>query len=350
MTNVFDIAALGSRVRLAFDDGVPTATVEAVRSAWIDAALRTPGAPDALVPVTAEREPDAMAERLTVEVTLAALRQRRGELLMFHAAGIADARGRVAAFVGPSGRGKTTLARTLGQHFGYVSDETVGAEPGGRVLPYRKPLSVVRRGAPKQQVAPRAFGLVDAGDVRLRLEALTILDRDATVETPIVESVDFCDAVAEIVPQMSYLADLSVPLQTLASTVDRIGGFTRLRYSDVDAVAPLVPGLLDHRGAGETWHAVPAPQGTVLGGKYTAASVLDAVRFGDRAVLFTGRRVQVLDGIAPVMWDALRAGHDLDSVIAAVTDEFGEPPHGDARVIVESTLDQLTGEGILTGA
>ncbi|MEJ1089355.1 PqqD family peptide modification chaperone [Microbacterium sp. Mu-80] len=349
MTNVFDVAALGTRVRFAFDDDLPATTVEAVRSAWIDAALHTPGAPDAVVPVTAEREPDAMAERLTVEVTLAALRKRRAQLLMFHAAGVADARGRVAAFVGPSGRGKTTLSRTLGQHFGYVSDETVGAEPGGRVLSYRKPLSVVRRGAPKQQVAPRAFGLVDADDARLQLSAITILDRDAGVVAPTVEAVDFCDAVAEVVPQMSYLADLPTPLQTLAVTADRIGGFTRLRYSDAESVTPLVPGLLDHRREGEPWHAVPAPGGTVLGGRYTASPVLDAVRFGDRAVLFTGRRVQVLDGIAPAVWDALRAGHDLDGVVTAVTDEFGDPPHGDARAIVQSTLDQLTGEGILAG-
>ena len=42
-----------------------------------------------------------------------------------------------------SGTGKTTAARTLGRHLGYLTDETVSVGPDLDVLPYQKPLSVV---------------------------------------------------------------------------------------------------------------------------------------------------------------------------------------------------------------
>ncbi|UNK70123.1 PqqD family protein [Microbacterium sp. H1-D42] len=347
MTDFFDVTAIGVRVRVT-SDGVPAETIERVRASWVDAVVPAQAEADATVVADPAREADSLAQRLTVDVTLAALKHRRGELLMFHAAGVADSQGRVAAFVGPSGRGKTTLSGALGRQYGYVSDETVGADLDGRVLPYRKPLSVVREGAPKQQIAPSEFGMLPVGEHPLRLDAIAVLDRDATVEEPVIEAVAFCDAVAEIVPQMSYFAELPTPLQTLAAVVDRIGGLTRVRYSDAESVTPLVPKLLAHRAAPEVWHPVPPPASLeLLGGGYWAPNVVDAVRFGDRTALLTRTSVQVLDGIGPAVWDALCAGHGADGIVDAAIAEFGVPPEGDARTIVQSTLDQFVGAGIL---
>ena len=82
---------------------------------------------------------DRCCASLSIDVTLAALAQRAGELLLLHAAGLAAPDGGgVVVLVGPSGRGKTTAARVLGRHFRYVSDESIGIDTDGTVLPYRR--------------------------------------------------------------------------------------------------------------------------------------------------------------------------------------------------------------------
>lgn len=351
MTDHFDVDALGSRIRITFDDALPADIVETVRAAWVDAAPSQPGEPDAIVQVLSHLESDAIVERTTAAITLAAMERAGMHLLMLNAAGVADEQGRVAAFVGGSGRGKTDLSRALGRDFDYVSDGAVGVEPGGRVLPHRAPLSIVRDGAPKQHVAPSALGLRVGGDAPLQLASITLLERDAGASAPTLEALDFCDAVAEVVPQTNYLASLPTPLQTLAGLVDRVGGFTRLRYSDADSVAPRVPELLDHRGPAEPWHAVTVPADVqktgMLGGRFTASAVLDAVRFHDRTAIFTRGRIRVLDGIGPTVWDALCAGRDLDGIVDDLVHEFGAPPEGDARTIVRAALDEFVFDGIL---
>ncbi|MGB4137829.1 MAG: ATP-binding protein [Microbacterium sp.] len=344
MTAAFDVSALGARVRLQPAEDLDPQVVARVRASWADAILTDGGEPDATVPIPSDVDAELMAERLTVNVTLAALGHRRGELVMFHAAGVADERGRVAAFVGPSGRGKTTLSRALGQEYGYVSDESIGVAPDLEVLPYRKPLSLVRKGAPKEQVAPSAFGVQGLPDAPLRLSALAILDRDADLDAPVIERVGLCDAVAELVPQMSYFPELSTPLQALAGMADRIGGLVHLRYPDATKVAPLIPELLDRADVAEPWEPVPAG---VAEGPYDDSAVVDAVRVGDRTVVLTARRIQVLDGIAPTVWDAVRTGNDLDGIVAQVVEEFGEP-EGDPRELVGNALDALIDEGILS--
>ena len=341
-----DVSALGVRIRLAFADGIPADTVSAIRASWEGARLAYDAAiePAAVVPVPVGVEADALAESLTMQVTLAALNARSGELLMFHACGVADERGRVAAFVGPSGRGKTTLSRALGSAYGYVSDETIAFDTALVVQPYRKPLSVVRDGRPKEQVSPSAASLQPLPDAPLTVAALVLITRDAEHAAPSIEQVPFPEAIAELAPQMSYLAELPAPLQTVAAVCDRLGGVVRLTYPDASTVPPILSQLLDHARVHEAWE--PA---TVAGENpdFDLSEVRDAIRCGDRVVVLAQRWVHVLDGIAPRIWDSLRAGRSVDGVVADVIAEFGAPEHGDPRELVEAALSELADAGVL---
>ncbi|MDN4472014.1 hypothetical protein [Demequina zhanjiangensis] len=171
-----------------------------------------------------------------------------GSLVMLHAAGIASRDGDVIGFVAPSGTGKTTLARVLGAHYGYVTDETL-AVSGDRVIPYPKPLSVITESHQgiKLQWSPDSLDLArPTGD--LRLTRLVLLDRrpDAPT-TPVLEDVPHLRGLAELTEQTSYMARLPRKLNSLSDTVDHVGGLTRLSYREAVDVLPLMPELLGER-------------------------------------------------------------------------------------------------------
>lgn len=339
------VSAFGVRVRLDFAEDFAADAAARIRESWTGAQVQgDPAEPDETIVVTPEGDLEALAELLTVKVTLAALERRGGELMMFHACGVADPAGRVAAFVGPSGRGKTTLSRALGAHYGYVSDETVAVDPQLAVSPYRKPLSVVRPGMPKEQVSPGDAGLLPVPEGPLLLSALVLLERDADHPAPTIEPVAFPEAIAEIAPQMSYLAELPRPLQTLATLCDRIGGVVRLTYADASTVPPIVPALLDHERVHEDWE----PAGIdVVHPEFDLSDVTDAIRCGDRVVVLAHRWVSVLDGIAPVIWDALRAGRSTGEIVDDVVAHFGHPEQGDPHDLVRTAIDQLVDARVL---
>lgn len=342
----FDVDAIGVRVRLTFPADYATDDVEQIRRSW-SSALVPPDdetAPDEEILITPHDDLAAVAESLTTRVTLAALRHRSGHLAMFHACGVADAEGRVAAFVGPSGRGKTTLSRALGRHYGYVSDETIAVSAELAVLPYRKPLSVVREGAPKAQLAPAEVGLRPLPAPPLRLAALVLLAREPGQDGPHVEPVAFSEAIVDLAPQMSYFVELPRPLQTLAALADRVGGVVRLTYSDASTVRLVVPDLLARAAVPQSWE----PSGIVAEPRDVDLSeVRDAIRCGAQVLVLAQRTVHVLDGIAPVVWDSLRSGLDLDGAVDAVVARFGRPDEGDPRELVIDVLDELAAAGIL---
>ena len=81
---------------------------------------------------------------LTPLVTTRAITARASSLLMMHACVLADPdSGAAVVLAGPSGAGKTTVARTLGKSFGYVTDECAGIRDDHTVVPFPKPLSLV---------------------------------------------------------------------------------------------------------------------------------------------------------------------------------------------------------------
>ena len=163
---------------------------------------------------------------------------------MLHAAGLATDEGRVVVLVGPSGRGKTTASRVLGRDFGYVSDESVGIEADGTVLPYRKPLSIIEdHDHLKAQRSPKELGLRPLPDRPLRVAALVLIERDPGVAEPRVERLDPAEGIVGLAEQASYLGRLPHPLRTLWSHVAAVGGVHRVTYSDAATLAPAIAQL-----------------------------------------------------------------------------------------------------------
>lgn len=385
------IEAIGVPISLELD-GLTDGEASAVRAAWRDAA-RAP-VPTALsgatsapertsVPELVEgslsvrvREPgdtaslDALLERLSQRVTLAAIEARRGELWMLHAAGLALPDGRVIVLVGPSGRGKTTAARALGAHLGYVSDETVAVDVEGRVFAYRKPLSIIEGGAfPKAQRAPSDIGLLPLPDAPLRLAAIVLLDRRADgPEVPHVEALDLGDALEELVSQTSYLAAVSQPLALAAALIAPLGGVRRVTYREASSLGEIVDALIAPPAAPAVWRSVtvddhPSDRIAATGADATASllryervPVLDAVELDntDRiAVLHevedAGPQVQLLGGIAPALWRAA-SGTLRDDLIAAAVAAHGEPEGEDAGDLVDAAVAELVDAGLLRDA
>jgi len=175
-------------------------------------------------------------------VTVRAIDVRAGEVIMLHAAGMALSDGRVVAFVAPSGTGKTTLSRTLGRQFGYVSDETVVIGLDGTVTPYPKPLSVITpKHHHKVQLSPDDEELIEA-PAELRLARIVLLDRVAEPGTvPTIAEVPLLEGIAELSAQVSYLPRLAEPLRSLARAIEATGGLQRVTYSDAEDLVRLMP-------------------------------------------------------------------------------------------------------------
>ena len=165
-------------------------------------------------------DPDRLAKRLmttTQDITRALIRSQRGRLLMLHAGAVSHPEtGESLVYVAPGGTGKTTLSRLLGRSFGYLTDETVGLDATGTILPYPKPLSV-RADQPglKHEVSPDALGLLPA-PAQPRVARVVLLDRRVDAHEAEVEEVGFMDALFALTEQSSSLPMLDRPLHRLA--------------------------------------------------------------------------------------------------------------------------------------
>ena len=286
---------------------------------------------------------------LSTRVTLAALDALRGTRLLLHAAGVAAPDGRVLALVGPSGRGKTTAVRHLGTRFGYVSDESVAVDEALTVWPYRKPLSVIVEGKPfKEQIAPSDLGLLPLPDAPLRLAGITLLDRDPETDEPGVRRVDLIDAICEMTPQISYLAELPSPLQYVARIVGGVGGITRLVYRDAADLPPVVSDMFAAAPpVAQAWEAAPD---AVESGPWRSTAVQDAILVEGRACILRDGVVTALDHRGCLVWTLCREGATTGEITDAAVDLFGEPEAGDARRMIEHTIDDLIAHGFLERA
>jgi protein-tyrosine-phosphatase len=201
--------------------------------------------------VLAYRDVSTALHHLSSAVTVRAIEQRVGSLVMLHAAALASPSGDVVGFVAPSGTGKTTLARVLGAHYGYVTDETLAIDTGRTVLPYPKPLSILGASAShdvpiKEQWGPESLDLVPVPGGRLRLSRLVLIERDPLASSvPEIEAVPLLPGLADLAQQVSYLARLPQRLHTLSELVGSVGGLTRIRYRDARDLLPLMPRLLE---------------------------------------------------------------------------------------------------------
>lgn len=193
----------------------------------------------------ADLDLDVLLHNLSQLVTQTVIEERAGDLMMFHAAGLAHpSTGATVALVAPSGTGKTTVSRLLGQSWGYVSDETVGFDESLTVLPYRKPLSVLQgTGYLKAQESPERLGLREP-PAHLALTAVVLLERDAAVDTVEVEEVRTVAALPLLAEQTSYLTRHEQPLHRLADALEATGGLRLVRYRSAEDLAALVGDLI----------------------------------------------------------------------------------------------------------
>lgn len=187
---------------------------------------------------------ESALEWVTQHITVGAIERRAGELLMLHACAVADPlTGHAAVLVGPSGMGKTTLARTLGRRWAYLTDETAALDPDGSVLAYPKPLSLVSQNGPKEQLSPHELELISVPDLPLQLTGLFLLDRQPGCETAVVEEVAKLEAIALLAEHTSYLGQMPGPLRAMAAVIDAVDGVRRLTYTETHQVEPVLADL-----------------------------------------------------------------------------------------------------------
>lgn len=360
MTHLVETTAIGAPFVVALE-GVDAAEAERIAALWgwcggrvvdrvgegrqvLEARLASePGVAEvADTPRLVAHSLAELEDRLTGFVTQRAIDARKNDLVLLHAGAVAHPQsGAVIAFVGPSGRGKTTASIALGSVFDYITDETVGVDDALVVLPYSKPLSV-KLDAParwKQQVAPVSLGLRRPAGAPLVLAGVVMLDRRTDLADgvePIVQSIGFAEAVGELVPQVSYLPERGRPLQRLRVIIDRCGGLRRVTYAEAATLPALFARLFDDL-------AVPSePSPTVLHSVFD-----DAVRDGDTLVVLTDRVVRVLAGIAPTLIERAVTGCTLAELTEAVLAAHGVPPAGTAEELVARAVDELTAVGLL---
>ncbi len=315
------------------DDTVPAVRLDArMPTKWVD-------------PVTSDYT-------LSSQVTLLALEHVKGSRVNLHAAGLSDDRGRVLALMAASGTGKTTAARILGRHLGYVSDETISVGAELEVLPYAKPLSVVLDAARphhKGQHGPDELGLLEPPDL-LRLRRLVILDRVAASEPHGVEPIGLAQALALMIPQISFVTSLETPLLQLTTLLQRVGGPRRLRYTEIadhadELRAFLASPLEESVEAAYVVHHPGATPSAAPPGTITRTPWQDAVELDDEVVVLVGPTSFQLGGIGATVWLAL-ASPKTEAELLAIAEEI-HGAHADSTRLLGEALGSLEERGII---
>ena len=304
-------------------------------------------------------------------VTMASIRRRTGECLLLHAAGVSGSDGRTVALVAPSGTGKTTAARVLGAHFGYVSDETVAVEADRTVRPYAKPLSLVTDpDVPhdKSEAAPDELGLLRA-PAGLRLVSVVVLDRDPALAGPRLEPIGLVEALAEVIPQTSALLTLPAPMETLVGALVSGGGPWRLSYSEIADCVDLVGSLLtgtaspdpdplawtsetgdepvtDDAGPDPSEDPEDAPAVT-LGPEVLLERTpfQHAVHSEGQSLVVRSRRPAVLPGLGSTVWRAAGAPTSVGRLVEVAVERHGA--HPGAEEVLTATVQALLASGHL---
>lgn len=183
-------------------------------------------------------------QRLTQSITQSLIRARAGELFLFHAAALCHPRtGATVMAVAPGGTGKTTLAKTLGTTYGYLSDETTAILDDGRIIPYPKPLSLRAAEGPKIETSPVQLGLLRAS-VDPWLAGVILLTRDPNATIPDVLELPLLDAMAAMAPESSSMSTMSRPLHRLRDLLAPVEPVLRVTYAEASQLDELVDQLI----------------------------------------------------------------------------------------------------------
>lgn len=312
---------------------------------------------------TEDRVPYAVSR----EVTRAGLTRVRGRATLLHAAALADEEGRTLVLVAPSGGGKSTATRVLGQRLGYVSDESVVLLEDHRIAAHPKPPSLVIDVSDrfhKEEPAPDDIGL-GATPAAPRLAALLTLARSDDVEEPVIEEVGLLDQVLAVIPETSSTWWLDAGLDGLARAVTAGGRSARLRYTEIDtchdlvrqhlaAAAPVAPTWehLPARGADRLPVDAPevvseAPSEVELADldRIVRAPWSDAIACDGEVLVLAGPRPLRLAGPGAVLWRSAAEPITAAELTQRVVDELGEHPQSDA--LAAAALAELVGHGVL---
>lgn len=363
VTDEFQVRALGTQLRVAVT-GMSGPDVRRLKHQW----EWTPGwgEPSDTVRVVAgprrlgaDVSGDTLGEvsvALRQAINLRAIMSRRHDLMMFHAAGLADrTTGDVIALIGPSGAGKTTVAAALGTCLGYVSDEIVAVTEDGGVVPFPKPLALKRPGTHEKTVyGPDALGLVHAAG-HLRLSRIVLLDRREEQIAPLVTTTSLPEVIAEVVEQINCFDALPRPLRFLSALVRRSGGVHVLRYHHaadlIDPVRELLhrpPAPVERLGLSSATVSPDAAEGSPLeAGAYGRAPVDDWVEIDGEILTLADGRVSRLGPLASALWELLERSQTIESLVAPVEAVFGRAPGADTEGALRDRLDQLSGAGLI---
>ena len=300
---------------------------------------------------------EELAENLTSRLTVAAILENAGELMMLHACGVASPEtGAVVALVAKSGTGKTTAASVLSGTYGYVSDETVAIGPDGSVVPYPKPLSVKQGpGAAKLQVGPDELGLRPA-PAKPYIQSIVLLDRvendrvDAgeTPAAPVLRQLPLADALLALIPDSSSQGEIDEPLQSLCRLIDRVGGVWQVTYSEAaDLAGALEPLFRKRRRSKPEWEArtAEAVSGAIPDGWIRRSEPKDAVAIDGDLLLMLESEIVRLSGIGPAIWEATAIAVPLDQLAEQVGDRHGRPEG--YRAAVAAAAEQLIAKSVL---
>ena len=243
-----DLYGLGVHSRVTVEGPRTDELLDALRAVWSRClAPRGGEVPGEDLALTLEGDPAPLLQRFTQDVTQAAIKAQRGRLFMFHAGAVTSpATGAALAYVAPGGTGKTTLSAVLGRTHGYVTDETVGFTPYGRVLPYEKPLSVRPKDftGVKVETSPDELGLAHVHpDAHLR--RFVLIRRDASLSAPQVEELGVLDAIVQLASESSSLSSLPAPLQTLAAFLEARPPTLLVTYAEAEQARDLLVDALE---------------------------------------------------------------------------------------------------------
>lgn len=316
---------------------------------------------------------EELAENVTSRVTVAAILENAGELMMLHACAVASpVTGAVVALVAKSGTGKTTAASVLAGTYGYVSDETVAIGPDGSVVPYPKPLSVKQEpGEPKHLVGPDELGLQPA-PAKPFIQSIVLLDRvDAAPDAapnadldaaptadpsadqqdrpaPVLRQLPLAEALLALVPDSSSQGEIDEPLQSLCRLVDRVGGVWQVTYSEAaDLPEALEPLFRKRRRSKPEWEArlAEAVSGDIPDGWIRRADPKDAVAVGDDLLVMLDAEIVRLSGFGPAIWEAAATAVPLDRLAEEVGNRHGRPEGYQAAVA--AAVGQLIAQSVL---
>jgi hypothetical protein len=372
-TNRLQVVALGVHVSVELGDELSADEMHQLHDIWtpaigdvsktevfLSAGITTPKSPKSYQ--VSGHDFRSLASALSTQVTLAAIEERKRDLLLIHACGLADRRGRVTAFVGPSGRGKTTLASKLGKSWAYVTDETVGIDVDGRVLPYRKPLSIIESGSVpgthKKQVSADDLSLLPLPGTDLIISAIALIDRQPDLEgPPVIRPLSLVDAIVKLVPEVSFLSELDKPLQRIAQLFVDLGGAFSVAYRDASDLLPYLKEFVDTKRQDDgvlawsplnTTPSLPNPLGRQQAAVYSRVQPDDGITVNHEFLMLHHGQVRLITGIGPAIWKALEVTSTLSELTVKVVHQIGVPTGDNALEKVSEALTLLVGAGVVS--